>query len=107
MEAYHKKWLHSNARFQESWERTAYTNIHLYTEADPVTCSNLLKVYWAWQAPLHNYAYRRRKLPIKALRLRDAKYISLLPRHGPWRALLLQIFAERDPGARMSAYARQ
>ncbi|OJI95766.1 hypothetical protein ASPVEDRAFT_119458 [Aspergillus versicolor CBS 583.65] len=59
MEVYHKKWLHSNAPFQESWERTAYTNIHLYTEADPVTCSSLLKVYWAWQAPLHNYVYRR------------------------------------------------
>ncbi|KAL3456018.1 fungal-specific transcription factor domain-containing protein [Aspergillus heterothallicus] len=59
MQSYHKKWLVSNARFQDSWERMAYSNIQAYTDADPVTCTNLLKVYWAWQAPLHNYVYRR------------------------------------------------
>jgi hypothetical protein len=61
MQSYHKKWLVSNARFQDSWERMAYSNIQAYTDADPLTCSSLLKVYWAWQAPLHNYVYRRRE----------------------------------------------
>jgi hypothetical protein len=61
MQSYHKKWLVSNARFQDSWERMAYSNIQAYTDADSSTCSSLLKVYWAWQAPLHNYVYRRCK----------------------------------------------
>ncbi|KAL4949479.1 fungal-specific transcription factor domain-containing protein [Aspergillus filifer] len=59
MEAYHQKWLTSNARFQQSWERLAHANIQQYTDADSDICSNLLQVYWAWQAPLHNCVYRR------------------------------------------------
>ncbi|KAL3485456.1 hypothetical protein BJX62DRAFT_242954 [Aspergillus germanicus] len=31
MQSYHKKWLVSNARFQDSWERMAYSNIQAYT----------------------------------------------------------------------------
>ncbi|RAH53130.1 CHA4 activatory protein [Aspergillus piperis CBS 112811] len=58
-ELYHRRWLSSNARFQASWERTAYENIPRYTDVDPTICINLLEVYWAWQAPLHNCVYRR------------------------------------------------
>ncbi|KAL4928304.1 uncharacterized protein BDV17DRAFT_291794 [Aspergillus undulatus] len=59
MEAYHSEWLTSNARFPQSWERLAHANIQQYTAIDPDICSNLLQVYWAWQAPLHNCVYRR------------------------------------------------
>ncbi|KAL3480560.1 fungal-specific transcription factor domain-containing protein [Aspergillus californicus] len=59
IESYHQKWLTSNARFQDSWERMANANIPTYTEADRALCANLLDVYWAWQAPLHNCVYRR------------------------------------------------
>lgn len=59
MENYHRKWLISNARFQPSWERMAYANMHCYTDIDPSIGASLLEVYWAWQGPLHNYVYRR------------------------------------------------
>ncbi|KAL4894302.1 hypothetical protein BDV59DRAFT_192640 [Aspergillus ambiguus] len=59
LENYHRKWLHSNARFQGPWERMAHANMSLYTNVDPSICSSLLEVYWAWQAPLHNCIYRR------------------------------------------------
>ncbi|PLB53497.1 hypothetical protein P170DRAFT_400774 [Aspergillus steynii IBT 23096] len=59
MEDYHRKWLTSNARFQDSWERMAYANLPHYTDVDPSICSSLLEIYWAWQAPLHNCVYRR------------------------------------------------
>lgn len=62
-ELYHQRWLSSNARFQPSWERTAYENIPRYTDVDPTICINLLEVYWAWQAPLHNCVYRRCRSP--------------------------------------------
>ncbi|PYI30070.1 hypothetical protein BP00DRAFT_374036 [Aspergillus indologenus CBS 114.80] len=58
-EEYHRKWLTSNARFQDSWERLAYSNISEYIDVDPAICVQLLEVYWAWQAPLHNCVYRR------------------------------------------------
>ncbi|KAL4881368.1 fungal-specific transcription factor domain-containing protein [Aspergillus karnatakaensis] len=68
MQSYHQKWLTSNSRFQESWERIAYASISEYTQADPTLCASLLQVYWAWQAPLHNCVYRRAFFRDMALR---------------------------------------
>ncbi|KAJ6023638.1 hypothetical protein N7460_014033 [Penicillium canescens] len=74
MEAYHRKWLYSNARFQRPWERMAHANMSHYTDADPSICSSLLEVYWSWQAPLHNCIYRRCFYRDMAL---DGPYFSL------------------------------
>lgn len=60
-EEYHRKWLASNARFQESIEKVALGNLHRYTDLDIDACTTLLEIYWTWQAPLHNYVYRRCK----------------------------------------------
>ncbi|KAH8894379.1 hypothetical protein GQ53DRAFT_717109 [Thozetella sp. PMI_491] len=58
-EAYHRKWLLSNARFQKSWDRAIYANLRSSTELDADSASTLLQIYWTWQAPLHNCVYRR------------------------------------------------
>ncbi|OOQ85002.1 nitrogen assimilation transcription factor nirA [Penicillium brasilianum] len=59
LESYHQKWLYSNARFQDSWERMAHMNMSRYTDVKPSVCVSLLQIYWSWQAPLHNCIYRR------------------------------------------------
>ncbi|KAL1887978.1 hypothetical protein Sste5346_009860 [Sporothrix stenoceras] len=64
-EAYHRRWLLSNARFQASWDRAALANLRKLTVGDdddgpdPEIATTLLQIYWTWQAPLHNYVYRR------------------------------------------------
>ncbi|KAJ5624418.1 hypothetical protein N7510_000727 [Penicillium lagena] len=58
-EEYHRKWLASNARFQESFEKVAFSHLTQYTDVGLDVCSTLLQIFWTWQAPLHNYVYRR------------------------------------------------
>ncbi|KAJ5820368.1 hypothetical protein N7474_005959 [Penicillium riverlandense] len=58
-EEYHRKWLASNARFQESFEKVALSHLFQYTDVGLDVCSTLLQIFWTWQAPLHNYVYRR------------------------------------------------
>lgn len=65
-EEYHRKWLASNARFQESIEKVAVNNLEQYTDVPLDVCSTLLQIYWTWQAPLHNCVYRRCKLISRA-----------------------------------------
>lgn len=55
---FHRKWLTSNARFQSSWETIAYENLAKDPTLDPHVAYTLLKIYWTWQAPLHNCVYR-------------------------------------------------
>lgn len=57
--AYHKRWLRSNARFQESYEQMAYAGLQNDDFIDHGTAIILLNIYWTWQAPLHNCVYRR------------------------------------------------
>lgn len=57
-EAYHKKWLLSNARFRQKWEKVAYNNLSSEFNLDSAAMWDLLKIYWTWQAPLHNCVYR-------------------------------------------------
>lgn len=59
---YHRKWLRTNARFQQSWEATAREELReppFCGEIDPVNAENLLDIFWAWQCPMHNWVYRR------------------------------------------------
>ncbi|OAA58432.1 nitrogen assimilation transcription factor nirA [Niveomyces insectorum RCEF 264] len=60
-EAYHRRWLLSNARFQVSWDRAVLANLHSLSsgEIDADAASTLLRIYWTWQAPLHSCVYRR------------------------------------------------
>lgn len=60
-EEYHRKWLRSNARFQQSWENKALQRLHEPAFADITfeQATILLDIYWTWQAPLHNCIYRR------------------------------------------------
>ena len=62
-EEYHRKWFASNARFQESFEKLAFSHLAKYTDVESDVCSTLLQIFWTWQAPLHNYVYRRCELP--------------------------------------------
>lgn len=57
-EIYHKKWLLSNARFRQKWEKVAYNNLSSEFNLDSAAMWDLLKIYWTWQAPLHNCVYR-------------------------------------------------
>ncbi|KAK4936287.1 hypothetical protein LTR10_022815 [Elasticomyces elasticus] len=56
---YHKRWLTSNARFHKSFEQMAYAGLHSDDQIDAETAKILLRIYWTWQAPLHNCVYRR------------------------------------------------
>ncbi|KAK6371318.1 hypothetical protein LTS17_009049 [Exophiala oligosperma] len=56
---YHRRWLASNARFNSHFEQIAYDNIKDEELIDAETARILLKIYWTWQAPLHNCVYRR------------------------------------------------
>ncbi|CAK7216604.1 hypothetical protein SCUCBS95973_002863 [Sporothrix curviconia] len=61
-EAYHRRWLLSNARFQAVWDRAVLANLRALTH-DVIRAETggavLLDIFWTWQAPLHNYMYRR------------------------------------------------
>ncbi|KIW11217.1 hypothetical protein PV08_10517 [Exophiala spinifera] len=56
---YHRRWLASNARFHDHFEQIAYDSIKDEDGIDAETARILLKIYWTWQAPLHNCVYRR------------------------------------------------
>lgn len=56
---YHKRWLISNGRFHKSFEDAAYAGLHDNDHIDAETAKVLIKIYWTWQAPLHNCVYRR------------------------------------------------
>lgn len=61
-EQYHRKWLRSNLRFQQTCEARALERLRTGDIAcgiDPDVASTLLEIYWTWQAPLHNCIYRR------------------------------------------------
>ncbi|KAJ5108442.1 hypothetical protein N7456_005117 [Penicillium angulare] len=58
-EEYHRKWLGSNSKYQESLENMALENLKQYTSVPLDICATLLQIYWTWQAPLHNCVYRR------------------------------------------------
>lgn len=57
--AYHKRWLQSNTRFQESYEQMAFAGLRNDDFISYDTATVLLNIYWTWQAPLHNCVYRR------------------------------------------------
>ncbi|KAJ5103884.1 fungal-specific transcription factor domain-containing protein [Penicillium argentinense] len=58
-EEYHRKWLASNVRFQESIENVALKNLDNHADVPLDVCDTPLQIYWTWQAPLHNCVYRR------------------------------------------------
>lgn len=61
-EEYHRKWLKSNARFQQSLEDKALQRLQAPEISADIAfdqATMLLDIYWTWQAPLHNCIYRR------------------------------------------------
>jgi hypothetical protein len=51
--------FYSNAELLKVvWEPLAYTKLDQDPRFSPKTASMLMKIYWTWQHPLHNWVYR-------------------------------------------------